>query len=239
MVARPRTSPPPPARPQLHSEPDSGFILCLGECQGVLWPPGENKPSYQHRATSPSRKELAGTLLSCPPRAPGRAWACTVKQQLGITDGWCPVTPSNGLHPFHLLRSFATGQKQAVSFAAWMLERNRSDRKSQTRGKFSVFWVKCGGGSRGTSQGTGRGKPFPEEQPRRSRLYKASGGSQRFDSDAEGQNPRDDQELVPQNLQGLPQKALRGRVDHNSPCRSGAVPMARGTSSRHLPLPHR
>lgn len=88
-----------------------------------------------------------------------------------------------------------------------MPERNRGDRKSQTRGKFSLFWVKCRGGSRGTSGGAGKGKPFPEEQPKRSSLYKASGDSQHFNSDAEGQNPRDDQEPVPKTSGILPKRS--------------------------------
>lgn len=54
-----------------------------------------------------------------------------------------------------------------------MPERNRGGRKSQTSGKFSLVWVKCRGGSGGTSRG--RGKPFPGEQPKRSGLYEASG----------------------------------------------------------------
>lgn len=79
-----------------------------------------------------------------------------------------------------------------------MPERNRGGRKSQTSGKFSLVWVKCRGGSGGTSRG--RGKPFPGEQPKRSGLYEASGDLQRFNSDAEGQNPGDGQELVPQRM---------------------------------------
>lgn len=112
-----------------------------------------------------------------------------------------------------------------------MPERIRGDRKSQTRGKLSLFWVKCGGGSGGSSRGAGRGKPFPEEQPSRSSLYEASGDPQRFNSDAEGRNPRDDQELVPQNLQGLSQNGLRGRVTSGSPRWRGAVPVALGPAA--------
>ena len=83
---------------------------------------------------------------------------------------------------FLLLTSFAAGQKQAESLRAWMPERNRGDRKSQTRGKFSLFWVKCRGGRGCTSRGEGRGKPFPEEQPRRSGLYQGLLGTRNASS---------------------------------------------------------
>lgn len=84
-----------------------------------------------------------------------------------VTDGQYPETPDLG-GILLLLMSFAIGQKPAVSLRAWIPGRNRGDRKSQTRGECSLFWVKCRGGSGGTSGGA-------EEQCRRSHLYKASG----------------------------------------------------------------
>lgn len=71
MVAHPRTSPPPPPCARLRSEHHSGFILSLSGCHVGLWAAGKNK-SYQHHATSPSGKELAGNLFGCPPR--GSEW---------------------------------------------------------------------------------------------------------------------------------------------------------------------
>lgn len=163
MVAHPRTSPPPPPCARLRSEHHSGFSLSLSGCHVGLWAAGKNKSSYQHHATSPSGKELAGNLFGCPPRGSERG----SKQSQGFHGrapvgryGWPVSSDSQCGATFLLLTSFATGQKQAV-----MPERIRGDRKSQTRGKLSLFWVKCGGGSGAAAEARGEESPFQKSSP--------------------------------------------------------------------------
>lgn len=67
----------------------------------MLCAPGKNKSSYQHGATSPSRKELAGNLLGCSPQGSEQA----LKPGQGSHGSRAVVTHSKFRGTFLLLKS--------------------------------------------------------------------------------------------------------------------------------------
>lgn len=121
--------------------------------KSIILSASHDQPSQQ--AWGGRRQQGTLPLLGCPRRGFGHGSSSRVRAR-SSPNAAQSSSGSKFRAIFLLLTSFAVGQKRAARLRTRKPERSRGDRKSQTRAKFSLFWVKRGGGS----GGAGRGKPF-------------------------------------------------------------------------------
>lgn len=165
----------------------------------MLWAPGKNKSSYQHGATSPSRKELATILLGCSP------WGSEhiPKRSQGLPGGaavnsrWMVLGDCRS-------RDFPLPDKFCKRTEVGCKSQDLDARKEQRWQEIPNQWkIQLGLGQmqrRKWRHKQRQRKTLSRRAAQEVRSVRGFRDSQCFDSDVEDQSPGDGQELAPQRM---------------------------------------